>query len=110
MSIEALLTSLIAAVNANTAALQGKAAAPAAAPAAPAASAAAAAAPASTGIQLAQVQAKGKELMEKKGKEAFVAVLTKHGAKKLSDVKADAYAAFVKDIDAALAAEADPFA
>lgn len=81
--------------------------APAAAASAPAASAAA---PASTGIKLETVQAKGKELMEKKGKEAFVAVLTKHGAKKLSDVKEASYPQFVADIEAALKAEADPFA
>jgi hypothetical protein len=102
--IEKLLQDVIAALNANTAALLAR---PAGAPAAVAASAPAAApaAPAAAKHTLEQMQARCKELMEKKGKDALVAVFTKMSAKKLSDVKEADYGKLDAEITGALAAE-----
>lgn len=103
MSIENLLTSLIAAVEANTAALTGKAATAKKAPAAEEgeeetpAKKAPAKKPAAKAVTKEDVLPKLTEVKERFGSDAAKALVKKHGgAEKLADVEDGKFAAILK--------------
>lgn len=124
MSLEKAISELTEAVKANTAALQGSnaktvapaPAAPAAAPvptaprARPAPPAAPAAAPAAKGPDKAAVLAKGTELCNVVGREAFTALCIKHGSatKNVSGLPVTSYAAVIAEAQELIDGAADP--